>query len=93
MTESKVKTLPQFDSLDELVEFVDENDISEYLDEMPEVEFEVNPNLRSLILIKVEFSLFNKIRKIAKLQGLGTEELINQWLEEKLAEIEKPSQE
>ena len=36
------KKLPKFDSLDELTEFFDENDMGDYLEDMPEVNFEVN---------------------------------------------------
>ena len=42
MAESEVKSLPHFDSLDELVEFFDNHDLGEYLDQMPEVDFEVD---------------------------------------------------
>ena len=36
------KKLPAFSSLDELVRFVDENDVGDYLDVMPEAHFDVN---------------------------------------------------
>ncbi len=42
MPKSKSKTLPEFKSLNELVEFFDNHDLGEYWDEMPESEFEVN---------------------------------------------------
>ena len=40
--ESERKTLPKFDSIDDLVEFFDENDMGDYLENLPEAEFEVN---------------------------------------------------
>ena len=42
MAEKIQKTLPKFDSIEDLVEFFDENDLGDYLENMPEVEFEVN---------------------------------------------------
>ena len=42
IVESERKTLPKFDSIEDLVEFFDENDLGDYLENMPEVEFEVN---------------------------------------------------
>jgi len=38
----KSKKLPNFKTLDELVEFFDNNDMGEYIDNMPKVYFEVN---------------------------------------------------
>ncbi len=47
MAESDIKNLPNFESIDEMVEFFDNEDLGDYLGQMPEVEFEVdiNPNL------------------------------------------------
>lgn len=41
MTDIKSKPLPRFDSVDELTEFFENNDLGDYLDSMPEVTFEV----------------------------------------------------
>ncbi|MBD0326685.1 MAG: hypothetical protein ICV68_09650, partial [Pyrinomonadaceae bacterium] len=38
------KTLPKFDSLDELVQFFDSHDMGEYWDQMAEIDFKVDIN-------------------------------------------------
>lgn len=35
------KKLPNFKTLDELVDFFDNNDLGEYIDNMPEVHFDI----------------------------------------------------
>lgn len=45
-----MKKLPHFDTLKELIDFLDNNDLSEYYDSMPEVEFEVS--LKSKLMPK-----------------------------------------
>jgi predicted HicB family RNase H-like nuclease len=92
MIESKLKGLPKFDSLDELVEFLDNNDTEDYLEDAPDVEFEVNPNAKALILARIEAKLFARVRKVAKTQNIDVEELINQWVEEKVAEAEETAE-
>lgn len=41
------KKLPAFESLDELVEFLETHDTSEYWDQMPEVEFDIDIQTRT----------------------------------------------
>lgn len=48
--EKRSKPFPKFDSLDALVEFVEENDLSEYVEQMPEVNFEINLKRRIWIM-------------------------------------------
>jgi CopG antitoxin of type II toxin-antitoxin system len=89
MLRSETKELQEFKSVEEFVDFFDNNDISEYLEDMPDVEFEINPNLRELILVGIEAKLFERLRVIAKAQNIKVEEFINQWLEKKLVETEE----
>ena len=42
MAESKSKKMPHFESLDDLVEFFDTQDMGDYLDKMPEEHFAVD---------------------------------------------------
>ena len=42
IAENKSKNMPQFGSLDELVEFFDTHDLGVYWDQMPEAHFEVD---------------------------------------------------
>lgn len=75
---------PQFDSVEELTDFFDNNDMGEYFDEMPEVQFDVAVVRRSF-LVSVDESLMQKLVELAKSQQTSTQQLVNSWLEEKVA--------
>ncbi len=75
---------PQFDSIEELTDFFDNNDMGEYFDEMPEVQFDVAIARRSF-LVSVDEQLMQKLVELAKFQQISTEQLVNSWLEEKVA--------
>jgi hypothetical protein len=47
MTESKSQKIPPFTSFDELIEFFDTQDMGDYLDELPEVHFDVDIKVRT----------------------------------------------
>lgn len=75
---------PQFDSVEALTDFFDSNDMGEYFDEMPEVQFDVAIARRSF-LVSVDEQLMQKLVELAKSQQTSTELLVNSWLEEKVA--------
>lgn len=79
MSENK---MPDFESIEELTEFFDDNDMSEYFDEMPQVHFDVAIQRRSF-LVSVDKQLMKKLVEVAKAQHTSTEQLVNSWLEEK----------
>lgn len=85
MAASKAKTLPQFSSLDEMVDFFDTTDLGDYLDAMPEVDFNINLK-HSRHLISIAPDLADKVTKIAKSRHVTTEELIDEWLRAKVVE-------
>ena len=79
MSENK---MPEFESVEELVEFFDNNDMGKCSDEMPEVHFDVDIQRRSF-LVSVDMQLMKRLAKVAKAQHTSTEQLVNTWLEEK----------
>ena len=83
MAKSKSKNLPNFKSLDELVNFFDTNDLGEYWDEMPEAHFEVDIKKRTH-LFSLDTELAGKLTEIARLRRVSSETLINAWLKEKI---------
>jgi hypothetical protein len=85
MTKSKPKGLPHFGSLDDLVEFFDTHDLGEYLQQMPEVDFEVNIKKKTH-LFALDEGLVNKLMEIARSSQVPSETLINTWLREKILE-------
>ncbi|MBU0568281.1 BrnA antitoxin family protein [bacterium] len=83
MEENKAKTMPHFNSLNELVGFFDAHDLGEYWDQMPEVHFDVDIKKRSH-LFTLDDELANKLTEVAKLKHIPSEMLINSWLREKV---------
>ena len=76
---------PEFDSLDELRAFVESHDLSEYWDQMPEVNFEIDIQ-KETHLFSLDAELAHKLTEIAKSRQIPSEALINVWLKEKVLE-------
>jgi hypothetical protein len=82
---NKTKSLPHFDSLDDLVDFFENNDLGDYWDDMPEVDFEIDIQTTTH-LFALEDELLEDLTKIARSKHIASNKLINLWLKEKLAE-------
>jgi len=74
-----------FASLDELVEFFDANDVGDYLEQKPEVTFEVNLQKRTH-LVAIDENLAGRLNKIAQQEQTSAETLVNSWLKEKVSD-------
>ena len=85
MAKSEAKNLPEFKSIDELVDFFDSHDLGEYLDQMPEVDFEVDIK-RKLHLIVLDAELADKLTKFARSRQTSPKALVNAWVREKILE-------
>ncbi|MGH8710798.1 MAG: CopG family antitoxin [Burkholderiales bacterium] len=83
MAKSKAKTLPEFDSTAELMDFFDTHDMGDYWEQMPEADFEIKIKRRKH-LIALEEDVVTKVTCIAKAKKVSSEVLINTWLKEKL---------
>ncbi len=86
MAKSKPATLPKFNSTAELVDFFDTHDMGDYLEQMPEVDFEIKIKRRKH-LIALEEDVVTKVTRIAKAKKVSSEALINTWLKEKLQQV------
>ncbi len=84
MAENNPQTLPKFSSLDEMVDFFDNHDLGDYLDQMPEAHFDVNLQ-RSTWMIAVDEEIVRRVSEIAKQEHLQPEILVNQWLQERIS--------
>ncbi|MGH9800966.1 MAG: CopG family antitoxin [Blastocatellia bacterium] len=78
----KENKLPEFGSIEKLVEFFDTHDMGEY--DLPEVQFDVSTR-KPMFLVSVDKDLMKKLSEMAKAQHTSTEKLVNTWLEEKVA--------
>lgn len=88
MARSKPKKLPQFESLDKLVEFFDTHDMGDYWEQMPEAQFEIDIQHRTH-LFSLDDELAERLMEIAKAKHVPSEALINSWLREKVLEEAK----
>ncbi len=84
MTENNQKQLPKFDSLDALTRFFDENDLGEYIEEMPEANFEVDLKNRKFY-VAIDQEISEKLSEISKHEHLPSEKIVNSWLREKIS--------
>ena len=83
MAKSKAKTLPEFNSTDELVNFFETHDMGDYWEQMPEADFEIRIKRRKH-LIALDEDVVTEVTQIAKAKKISSEALINTWLKEKL---------
>lgn len=78
MAENK-SSLSQADNYEMMGEFWDTHDFSDFDDPTrADVTFEIRDTIR------IEAELLTKIEKMAAAKGIGTETLINLWLQEKV---------
>ena len=70
-------------SYQEMGEFWDTHDTTDYEDQTYEVEFEVDLQSEATYL-PLEKSLSTRMRALAKQRGVSTETLLNLWVQEKL---------
>jgi predicted DNA binding CopG/RHH family protein len=78
MAENK-SSLSEADNYEMMSEFWDTHDFTDFDDlARPDVTFEIRDTIR------IEAELLAKIEKMAAAKGIGTETLINLWLQEKV---------
>jgi CopG antitoxin of type II toxin-antitoxin system len=85
MAENNSVPLPNFETLDELVDYFDNHDLGDHWEEMPEMNFEIEIQTKSH-LFALDNDLIDDLSKIARKQHTSLAKLINLWLKEKLAE-------
>lgn len=83
MPKNKSKVLPNFESLNDLVDFFDTHDLGEYWDEMPESNFEVDLKKKTH-LFSIDSDLAVRLTEIAKSRHVASQVLVNNWLKEKI---------
>ena len=72
-------------SYQEIGEFWDTHDLTEYWDQTTPVEFEADIQSEA-IYYPIERKLSAQISRVAKRRGVSAETLLNLWLQEKLGE-------
>ena len=80
MVANKKSSLSKASSLEEMGEFWDGHDFSEYDTILPDVDFEI------ACAVPIEPELLTALEKQAQLRGIKVETLVNLWLQQKLGE-------
>ncbi len=88
MAISKGKVLPEFSSLDSLVEFFDTHDWGDYFEGMPKASFDINIKKRTHV-IALDEDLAKRLDQIARSKRVSSKTLVNRWLREKISEQAK----
>lgn len=90
MGENENKKLPKFGSLEELTNFFDENDLGDYLESMPGVEFEVELGQRKHY-VAVDDDVAQRLSEVSKNEHVPSGAIVNSWLREKLSDYSRKS--
>ncbi len=85
MADNEFEEMPEFSSLDDLVNFFDTHDMGEYWDSLPEVEFEIDIQRRTHVF-SLDEDLVDRLTAVSRARHVPSERLINVWLWEKLGE-------
>ncbi len=75
--------IPVMDSIQELADFWDSHDVTDYEDELEEVSEAVFKH-KSLLKVDLQPDEIQTVKKIAALKGLSCDELIRNWIIEKI---------
>jgi hypothetical protein len=83
MAESRDRpSLPDFESVQELVDFFDTEDMGDFIEAMPEAEFHVDLQKRRY-LVAIDEDLMKNLTRIAKERNVSAASLVDEWLRER----------
>ena len=79
----KTESLPETDSIQELAQFWDTHDVTDFEDELEEV---IEPvfERRTVIALDLESEEAEAVKKLAQSKGVADAELIRGWVREKI---------
>jgi len=80
MAGNNLSSISKADSDEEIGEFWDSHDFTEFDADAPDADFKV------ISTVPVQLELLNEIAKQAAKRGVDVETLVNQWLQQKLDE-------
>ena len=79
----KLSSISKADTLEKVGEFWDTHDFTDFDTSAPDVEFKIS------CAIPIELDLFSSVEKHARKRGIKPETLVNLWLSQHLAEMER----
>jgi len=83
----QIKKIPEFKTLEDMAEFWDCHEITDFEDELEEVKDPVFKNMsRKVVSLIPDADQHNKLRQIADKKKTGTTALINEWVAQHIRE-------
>lgn len=79
----KTQHLPKTDSIQELAQFWDEHDLTDFEDELEEVKESIFAQV-TVIPLNLGSDEAEAVRRIAEAKGIAGSELIREWVREKI---------
>ena len=79
----KTEALPQTDSIQELAQFWDMHDLTDFEDELEEVTEPIFER-RTVIPLNLESGEADAVRRLAEAKGIADADLIRGWVREKI---------
>lgn len=87
MAKNKIDTLPEtFDSFEEMANFWDTHDLTDYEEFLTPVDMQVNAHPRHNYIIALSDTLNTKLNQIHRKEGVSLNTLVNLWVQERLQE-------
>ena len=86
----KAEALPQTDSIQELAQFWDTHNLTDFEDELEEVTEPVFER-RTVIPLNLESAEAEAVKKLAEAKGIADAESIRGWVREKIGAIQSQS--
>lgn len=80
------KKIPQTDSISELAQFWDTHDLTDFEEELEEVEGPVFES-GATITLHLDSAEAATVKRLAESRGLSDTDLVHQWVAEKIAHI------
>ena len=80
--DKQLSSVSKASTYEEMGEFWDTHDLTDYWDQTYDVEFEVSDVIRNRVYLTPE--LYERVKAAAKRQGIRIEVLVNKWVEERL---------
>ncbi len=77
--------IPQFDSIEDLAKFWDTHDITDFEEELEEVEASVfDRGAQPVVRIRLRPEQAEALKRIAESRGMDEADLVKEWVSEKL---------
>ncbi|CAN5408316.1 hypothetical protein BH20ACI1_BH20ACI1_10600 [soil metagenome] len=83
--EKNKSSISKAETYQEIGKFWDENDVTDFEEQIEPVEFEVEIQ-SNITYFPIEFNLSNQLTAVARRHGVSRATLLNLWIQEKMAE-------